>query len=82
VYKLLISILIAPVLVHYEPVGRFYEAAVKRQRLDKSFSGMEQEIVMTEKETDKEDDIFELTFEEKQYLMTLDAGEWKVYLYC
>ena len=47
--------------MHYEPVGRFYEAAVKRQRLDKSFSGMEQEEELTEKETDKEEDTFVLT---------------------
>ena len=64
-------------MLRYEAVGRFYEAAVKRQRTDKSFSVFEEEEAQEEK-SEKEEKLKELTKSEKQYLLTLDAAEWKV----
>ena len=70
-------IFIATRLLSYEAVGRFYEAAVKRQRTDKSFSVFEEDDAPEEK-SEKEEKVMELTPLEKQYLLTLDAAEWKV----
>lgn len=66
-------------LVQYEPVGRFYEAVVKRQRLDKSVSGFDDvDEDVTEKASDeKEEKLMELSLEDKQFLLTLDSAEWK-----
>jgi len=67
----------AATLIHYEPVGRFYEAAVKRLRNEKSIS-LEEEEGENEKEAiEKDEECKELTFDEKQYLLTLDSAEWK-----
>ena len=68
---------LATKLLSYEAVGRFYEAAVKRQRADKSFSAFEEEEAQEQK-SEKEEKLKELTSSEKQYLLTLDAAEWKV----
>ena len=68
----------AATLIHYEPVGRFYEAAVKRLRSDKSTS-LDEDGEENEKEkTEKDEEPKELSFDEKQYLLTLDSSEWKV----
>ena len=59
-------------------MGRFYEATVKRLRNDKSTS-LEEDGDDNEKEdVEKDEEFMELTYDEKQYLLTLDSAEWKV----
>lgn len=61
--------------VSYEPVGRWFEACLKRQRSEKSVSFVEE---LCEKESGSDEDDKELTDEEKSFMLSLDATEWKV----
>lgn len=60
--------------VSYEPVGRWFDACLKRQRSEKSVSFVEE---LCEKESGSDEDDKELTDEEKSFMLSLDATEWK-----
>lgn len=70
-------VVIALQFVTYEAVGRFHEACVKRQRLDKSVS------ILNEDELQEDDDTDELgpdvlTEDDKNFILSLNSAEWKV----
>jgi len=61
--------------VDYEPVGRWFEACLKRQRSENSVSVCEDNHV-EENILDEENEA-ELTCDEVTFLMSLDPAEWK-----
>ncbi|XP_065674445.1 dnaJ homolog subfamily C member 2 isoform X2 [Hydra vulgaris] len=61
--------------VPFEPVGRWFEGCLKRQRSEKSASIIEEVV-------DQQDDLDcfeekELSADDKAFLLSLDASEWK-----
>lgn len=69
------SIHTASVQVEVEPVGRWFEAYVKRRirNTSASFQELEEEVESSEDEEDEE-----LQLEEDPMLRTLDPKDWKV----
>ena len=63
------------VSVAYEPVGRWFEACLKRQRSENSVSFSEDNDV--EEDILDEENEAELTCDEVTFLMSLDPAEWK-----
>ena len=63
----------------FECVGRWFESCVIRQRSEKSSLSF---VKTDEKEEDDEEDNTNdiLTKEEKEFILKLDAAEWKVRL--
>lgn len=68
-------LLIASVLCQVEPVGRWFEAFIKRRNINVSASFQELE---DEKELSEESGDEELQLEEYPMLKTLDPKDWKV----
>lgn len=69
-------LLIASVLCQVEPVGRWFEAFIKRRNINVSASFQELE---DEKELSEESGDEELQLEEYPMLKTLDPKDWKVF---
>lgn len=69
-------LLIASVLCQVEPVGRWFEAFIKRRNINVSSSFQELE---DEKELSEESGDEELQLEEFPMLKTLDPKDWKVF---
>lgn len=69
-------LLIASVLCQVEPVGRWFEAFIKRRNINVSASFQELE---DEKELSEESGDEELQLEEFPMLKTLDPKDWKVF---
>ena len=60
----------------HEPVGRWFDACLKRQRSHKSVSVSVED---DEKQSDSdEEDVKDWTEEDKTFLLSLDATQWKV----
>lgn len=74
--KLVIFLFTASVLCQVEPVGRWFEAFIKRRNIHVSASFQELE---DEKELSEESGDEELQLEEFPMLKTLDPKDWKVY---
>lgn len=71
-----VFLLIASVLCQVEPVGRWFEAFIKRRNINVSASFQELE---DEKELSEESGDEELQLEEFPMLKTLDPKDWKVF---
>ena len=67
---------LALVPVPYEPVGRWLEACLRRQRHEKSTSISAEGSEAAVDDSDSSEDV--LTEDEKGFLLSLDSKEWKV----
>jgi DnaJ family protein C protein 2 len=69
----------APILQEVEPVGRWFEAYVSRNRKNISLSNSEPDEHSEENDKDnKESSSSSSDSEDERYLLTLDPKEWKV----
>ena len=75
----IILISTAPILQEVEPVGRWFEAYVSRNRKNISLSNSEPDEHSEENDKDnKESSSSSSDSEDERYLLTLDPKEWKV----
>eukprot|EP00795_Rhopilema_esculentum_P002392 gene2392-18036_t len=66
------------VSIGFEPVGRWFEAYLRRQKREKSASISSNPSDDSEQINDDDDvDTFELTEDERAFLLSLDSKEWK-----